>query len=52
MKQNYQKKYYQKPAMVSIKIDKDISLVMMSVPPGDPFEASTEHDNSTGFPIK
>ena len=30
------KKYYQKPELEKIQLDKQISLVMMSVPPGDP----------------
>ena len=31
-----QKKNYLKPALEKIQLDKDISLVMMSLPPGDP----------------
>ena len=30
------KKEYQKPSVEKIKIDRDISMVMMTTPPGDP----------------
>jgi hypothetical protein len=30
------KKKYQKPSVEKIKIDRDISMVMMTSPPGDP----------------
>lgn len=36
MKMKTKKKKYIKPKIDKIKIDKNISMVMMSMPPGDP----------------
>ncbi|NOZ47409.1 MAG: hypothetical protein GXO79_11595 [Chlorobi bacterium] len=35
-RKNISKRTYNKPKLEKIKIDKNISMVMMSTPPGDP----------------
>ena len=48
-----EKKKYNKPEISIIKIDNEISLVLMSAnPSNDPFESSLQKDNSNIDPFK
>ena len=51
MKTTAKKRSYKKPAVKRIKLDNEISLVMMSTPPGNPPFGKTE-DSSTPNPFR
>ena len=46
-----EKRKYSKPIIEKIKIDKNISMVMMSMPPGDPPTLPSGVLKGKGFPF-
>jgi len=52
-KKTTDKREYQRPEISVIKLDNEISLIMMSANPNtDPFEASIQQDNLSNNPFK